>query len=71
VTRRKLPPDVCRSCGRSGNQHFVSCKANRCVRCRRAPRLIGPLCGFCHSKRQKAVAAVLERLDGRSDHENR
>jgi hypothetical protein len=52
-------------------KHWVSCKANRCARCQRAPRLVGAYCGFClkevRREREQVVAEKLLRLDRDDD----
>lgn len=61
----------CPQCGRAEGKHYVHCAANRCVRCRRAPRLVGAYCGFClkqvRRERKRVVAEKLSRLDGARD----
>jgi hypothetical protein len=61
----------CRSCGRSEGRHWVSCAANRCQRCRRAPATIGGWCGPCwraiQRERKVAVDAAIQRLDGENE----
>lgn len=70
MTRRKAPPDVCRTCGHDDHRHYVHCSQGRCVSCRRAPATIGSLCSVCWKRVQRegkeAVDAAIQRLeDGR------
>ncbi len=57
---------TCPSCHRHEGKHWITCAANRCARCQRAPATIGPWCGPCWKRvqrqRREAVDAALERL---------
>ena len=64
--------DTCPSCHRTEGRHWLTCTANRCARCQRAPRLIGPWCGFClkevRKEREQVVAEKLLRPDRDDGH---
>lgn len=63
--------DTCPSCHRTEGKHWLYCASNRCVRCRRAPRLVGAYCGFClkevRKERARVVAEKLARMGPERD----
>jgi hypothetical protein len=62
---------ICHSCHRHGGRHWISCAANRCQRCERAPAQLHGFCHFCwravQKERKAVVAERLAELDSKND----